>query len=578
MADDLSSLLGGLLNIQQQPQVNSGLLGGLNQALSPYGGQMGLGLSLLANSNTPGGFGSILGRSALEAQQQQFQNQQQRIALAQSTLGLGSALQRQQLLQPFLNPGAQAQAAVAGDGAPPPSAGGVAPQQAAPNGGPGPISAPQMAMPPGQPQGQPQGSGGIDLDSVPIQGMPARAWIGLAIAGGKDPLEAQKNAREIQLQTVQQSVKPQLAQLDTIVKSDKPAQYVRANPQLSQIFAQLAPGMGINPNSGLTDANVRAAFGAKRNQLAGSVGLGTEAPTVQEQTINGSLGSIYQRDPVSGKLTQVKGEEGLKDVVDPNTGLPTNVRASAAEGKQPYNAQLFGASNVSDQALQFAADTYRTTGKFPTSMARNALLQGKVLNKVAADAAATGDTAGAIAARGSALKANGQALDQVTKQEALTTSYYTTLEKNLNNLAELAGKVDSSGSPLVNKVYRAWQQGVTGDPDVAKYVTYMRAAEGEYAKIQSGSMGNQGSTDAARRDAQDVINKYMSQGQILAVREAMLGEGQNRLSSIREEKQGLMGSLQAAAPGTPSAQPPSSGGLSVGKSQQVGQFTVTRVK
>src|SRR6185437_16044820 len=76
-------------------------------------------------------------------------------------------------------------------------------------------------------------------------------------------------------------------------------------------------------------------------------------------------------------------------------------------------------------------------------------------------------------------------------------------------------------------------------------------AEGEYAKIQSGALGNQGSSDAASRDAHEVINKFMSQGQINAVAEAMRGEGQNRLTSIREQKQSLLSSM-SAGPGTSS--------------------------
>src|SRR6185369_4172368 len=100
-------------------------------------------------------------------------------------------------------------------------------------------------------------------------------------------------------------------------------------------------------------------------------------------------------------------------------------------------------------------------------------------------------------------------------------------------------------------------QGVSGDPEIAKYVTYLNAVEGEYAKIQSGSLGNSPVSDASKRDAKDVINKFMSQGQIQAVAEAMRGEGNNRLSSIRDQKQALMGSMGQSAPGSPQGSQPS---------------------
>jgi hypothetical protein len=222
---------------------------------------------------------------------------------------------------------------------------------------------------------------------------------------------------------------------------------------------------------------------------------------------------------------------------------------------QPFNASIFGANNVSDQAIQFAADTYRTTGKMPGNLGRNPAMQAKILDRVAQDASASGDNAAAIAARTAARGANTQALGQMTKLEANTKSYYDTMDKNLTNLMDLQGKVDTSGSPLINKALRAWQQGVTGDPEVAKYVTYLNAVQGEYAKIKSGSLGNQAASDASRKEAAEVINKYMSAGGIAAVAEGMRGEGHNRLSAIGDEKQSLMGGLNAGAPGQPGSAP-----------------------
>lgn len=540
--DFMTGLMQMLQGQQGQQTGQGGIMGGL---MSDPNGL--LGLSLLANSNTPGGFGSLFGKSALQANEMQQQNQAQKLDMMQKMMSLGMTGQKMNAVNQYMNPGQPAQPGQS-PGLQMPSS--PAPQSAVPTsptppGMNAPTVAPQAGQQPAQPNpfDVPQG----DYSSLPVGGHTAQQFKGLQFALEGDPAKAEESTRKLQLETAQASVKPRVALLDQVIKSDNPAQIVGASPQLTQLYKSAAAGYGVDPNQPTPD-NVRRVMSARRNELASWADLPAEAPPVPLQTVNGALGSIYQKDPVTGKLTQVKGEEPLKDVIDPKTGLPTNVRASAAEGKQPFNQSLFGANNVNDQALQFAADTYRATGKFPTSMARNSLLQGKVLNKIAADAAASGDTAGAMAARAAGMKANGQALDQVTKQEAATTSYYNTLDKNLTALQELSGKVDSSGVPLLNKVYRAWQQGVTGDPETAKYVTYMKAAEGEYAKIQSGSLGNQGSTDAARKDAHDVINKFMSQGQLDGVADAMRGEGQNRLSSIREQKQALMGSLSGGAP------------------------------
>lgn len=413
------------------------------------------------------------------------------------------------------------------------------------------------AQAPGGPTGGIQNGpqGGVGADTSSVMGFSPSTLGALALLRGDDPLKTAAGVQDYQLKQKQLQAQGPLNLAESVASDPNADQIVRNNPSLQQQWVALAPKLGLDPFKDLTPENARRVATFGYNQVAGAAGLPPKAMPDQQQTVPGALGSIYQRDPLTNKLTQVKGEEPLKDVIDPKTGLPTNVRASQAEGKQPFNQSVFAANNVDDQALQFAADTYRTTGKFPSAFGRSPALQAKVLSKVAQDAAANGDTAGAIAARAGALKANGQALDQVTKLESATTSYYNTLDKNLNNLQELAGKVDSSGVPLVNKVYRAWQQGISGDPEVAKYVTYLNAVEGEFAKIQSGSLGNAPTSDAAKRDAKDVINKFMSQGQIQAVAEAMRGEGNNRLSSIRDQKQALMGSMGQSAPGSPQSSP-----------------------
>src|SRR6185312_3093232 len=125
--------------------------------------QTSLGLALLANSNTPGNFGSIFGRSALQAQQDyqnammgQLQRQQMQQQLQTGSLGLQ---QRQMMLN-------AAQEALGGQGAPPantPASPGAAPADA---GQPAPFYSGISPMPaggapasaaPSAPQGLPSG-------------------------------------------------------------------------------------------------------------------------------------------------------------------------------------------------------------------------------------------------------------------------------------------------------------------------------------------------------------------------------------------------------------------------------------
>lgn len=226
------------------------------------------------------------------------------------------------------------------------------------------------------------------------------------------------------------------------------------------------------------------------------------------------------------------------------------------ELKPPPSTSAQAAANMDPQSIQFAADTYRTTGKFPGSFGKSPALQMAVLKQVAQDALTNGDTAGSIQARTQSLKAGGEALGQVSKQEAMTGSFVATMDKNLQALTTLKDKVDNTGSPLVNKVINHFQQGVAGDPDTAAYVTMLNSVASEFAKIQSGSMGNTPVSDASRQEARDTINKAMSSGGIAAVAQVMRQESQNRMQSIREAKQGLIGSLSGNAPGAPQGGPP----------------------
>jgi hypothetical protein len=89
-------------------------------------------------------------------------------------------------------------------------------------------------------------------------------------------------------------------------------------------------------------------------------------------------------------------------------------------------------------------------------------------------------------------------------------------------------------------------------------VTWLNAVQGEYAKLKSGNLGNAPASDAAMRDAKEVINKNMSEGGIQAVAAAMRQEASNRRSAIAEQKTSLTGALGGQAPGmkSPAGQTP----------------------
>lgn len=528
--DYMQQLLGGLL-AYQPPQVDSGLLG---QMTAPYGGTQNLAMSLLANSGSGQRFPAILGKSLQDSQQLQVQQAMQRLQMAQGAESLGLNIQKNQALSGLF-----------GSPASPTAASASVPQL--PAGGPGgpPQGSAQTAQQPQQFAASQQSDPG-DWTQMPINGIAPDVYKrGLVIGQGMKASEAEEATRKLQLQSYQQRIMPKLFQLDTLMKSDQPLKYVGADPALSAAVQQQAQRMGMTQ---LNDANARTVLASMRNQIAARASLPEEAPAVQMQTQSGPLGSLYQRDPLSGKLNQVRGEEGLHQIIDAQTGQPKLVTTSEAVGKQPFNTSIFGAANMSDQALQFAADTYRTTGKMPAAMGRNPAMQAKILEKVASDAAASGDTAGSIAARQGALKANGQAMDLVTKKLAVIEPATKKLDLDLTNLLDSANKIGGVSSPIVNKAIRAWQQGVTGDGEVAKLVLRLNEVEGEYAKLNSGGYGAAAPSVTVRKEAHEVINKYMSAGTLDTVAAAMRQDGQNALLTQQQERDRLHTAMGGNAP------------------------------
>jgi hypothetical protein len=375
----------------------------------------------------------------------------------------------------------------------------------------------------------------------------------LAALKGQDPnaaymenIGAQQKLKALQLQSPMN-----LAQ--SVISSSDAAAMVRSNQSLLAGFQQYAPRLGlkINPNDP-TDPNVLNSLNARRaatlyyNDMAASIGQsGKEMPN-QEQTRTLPDGTILQQSPLSGAITAPYKPE-LQKTIGPD-GQPVLTPGSAAAGKKPFESTVYAADQLSPGAVQTAADFFRTNGKMPEGFSRNPLAAGKVYAQAASDMTASGDTMGAINARAAGLNANKEALEQVTKVQTASAGYAATIDKNLTSLTALQGKVDSNGIPIINKAYRAWQQGITGSADVAQAVIYLNSIQGEFAKLKSGSLGNQPATDTAMKDAADTINKYIPAETIAGAAIGMRGEAKNRMSAIAEQVSTVTKALGVNAP------------------------------
>lgn len=499
MADDFisqlmaSGLLGGGNSIQ------GGLLGQLGNATQPYGGMGNLGLSLLANSGpTPykRGFGQVFGQSALQSQDTANKNAEQKLQLMTGAMGLQQAMQRQKEYsdyvasmngqqvpqgQPQGQPPDQSQSPDAN--LPPPMIRAPGFQGYDPS---NPSQPPQQAQQAPQPQSAapPPGVSGL---ATPDQ-VNAAARYAMSQPNA-NPLEIQK-ARDAQLLAIaQRGAQSQIAPLEEVVKSPDSAKMVSANPQLQQVWRQIAPGLGMDPVKDFNDNNVRVAFTMAGNQIRTQSQLPTQAPPAALRTVKLPDGRTAQIDPMTGKQT-IEAASDLEKVIGPN-GQPILVPKGQAAGMTPFNQSIFGAANLDDQTKEMAFQFAKANGgKLPPFMnSRGDAAKGALANYIAKRAAQEGDTATSMVAQGQATQAAGNVLKDFTsgptnkKIVAINTGV-----AHLDALNPLIDAMDTGNVTIINKARQLFQK-QTGKPAPTNYQTLANMAVGEVSQAVTAGGG-----------------------------------------------------------------------------------------
>jgi len=188
-----------------------------------------------------------------------------------------------------------------------------------------------------------QASGG--LTSSPMFEPSTQA--ALALLQGRDPVKAAQDAQDYKVKQAQLQAQGPLDLIDSVFNSSQPARTVMANPSLIAKWPQIAQALGLDPVRDFNDANVRRGLAMAGNNLRGSVGMAAKEYPVELQTFGGAYGAVLQRDPVTGKMTQVQGREmpsySLKDVYDPSTnttrGVPVQTGGWGMGGVNPNTGQ-----------------------------------------------------------------------------------------------------------------------------------------------------------------------------------------------------------------------------------------------
>lgn len=192
-------------------------------------------------------------------------------------------------------------------------------------------------------------------------------------------------------------------------------------------------------------------------------------------------------DSVTGKPSKdlaaiPKKSDSLYQITGPD-GKPQYVTAAEAHGKQPFNATVFGAGTVSQDAKELAYQTYVAEGgKLPTGFSKNPVMQGQLLDYIAKRAKDDGNTAVSMIANGQRTKAAGQVLTAFTKgKEAQSLNGINTAVQHMALLDPLIDNLGNTSSPIYNKAANIFkkQTGSTAPTDFAAIKEFVK---GEVAK------------------------------------------------------------------------------------------------
>lgn len=342
-----------------------------------------------------------------------------------------------------------------------------------------------------------QAASGAPVGSDTVAGFSPTTLTAISMlqSGPEGALKTAGDIQSYQIKQRQLQVQGPMALADTVATSPNADMIVKNNPSLQQQWIQNAPKAGFDPFKDLTPANARTVARMSYNALAGSAGLPTKEMPAPDQQISGPLGSLYSKNPISGDIKQEKPEEDLKQVIGDN-GQPTYLPASQAAGKTPYNASLFGAGSLSDQAKDMAYQTWVSTGALPANMSRNPAMQANMLNYIAQKAQADGNTAAGAAAKSQMYKAQQGVVTDFTKgKSAQTLNGINTAVQHMDLLNPLIDNLDNTNSPLFNKAANFFKQ-QTGSTAPTNFSAIKEFVGGEVAKAVLPGGGGEGERQA----------------------------------------------------------------------------------
>jgi hypothetical protein len=237
----------------------------------------------------------------------------------------------------------------------------------------------------------------------------------------------------------------------------------------------------------------------------------------------------------------------------------TNISIAQAGAKAQFVAgsRIAGeqtrVTSLTPEMIQQHSEAYNTTGKLPPlGSGAQAAVDRVTILRHAAENNPTDATTKALN------KAQLDALVPLAKQDVAVTNYVKTFDKNIGLARAALDKISNTNIPALN----AWllnpaKRQLTGDPDLKALGVYVSSLQAEFAKIQSGAMGNSVTADAAIKRAQETINTADSPRAFRAALDAMVKESRNRLDSFEDTRKEMAAKVRGQpAPVAPGAATP----------------------
>lgn len=186
------------------------------------------------------------------------------------------------------------------------------------------------------------------------------------------------------------------------------------------------------------------------------------------------------------------------------------------------------------------ADRYNTTGGIQTPKGLRGAAARKfvteVMNRAEAKSSGSATPPRPLAQAAAESKADSASLNKLTTNADQMKVFEGTAKGNLITLRDTLAKIRDTGSPLLNKPFRQWDNIVEGSPEMAAYNAARQIVTPEVAKVLSSATGNGSLTDTSQAHVSTVLDPNATAAQQLAAIDVILRDFDNRSRSADTTK------------------------------------------